>query len=173
MAHSFTCAYNPILIGFPPADVNLRSWILSGKIDDQVHVRKMLHGLVYALLTVTRTTLETIESQSKKKGVTTDSEEGVIKRQARLAAEFREHMTKGQSFKSPNAYRENFYKKVIESANKVNFHDFPHSGEDNGLSSSSKKLRPLENRRLKNRRATTLFNTGRGCTKQEKNSQTL
>lgn len=122
--HSFLRANDLILTGFPPADATLRSWVLSKDTDDQVTqaaAQKRLYGFVYALLTVTRTTLETIESQREVKGEMT-GKEGVIDRQAKLASAFRDYMTKGQSFKGPNAYRENFYNKVIESANKVMFH---------------------------------------------------
>jgi hypothetical protein len=42
--------------------------LLSGEISDKTlgTVRKRLHGFVYALLTVTRTTLETSDSDSEK-----------------------------------------------------------------------------------------------------------
>ena len=54
-----------ILLGYPPADVALRTWVLNEDINDQVVARKRLHAFMYTLLTVTRTTLEDIESQSK------------------------------------------------------------------------------------------------------------
>ena len=147
--HPFWRAYDQILLGFPPADARLRSWVLSEDTNDQVAAQKRLHGLVYALLTVTHATLETIENQSEKKGEMTDSEEGVIKRQAKLAFTFRNRMTEGQSFKGSNVFREDFYNKVIESANKVNFHRFPRVGEDDSLSSlwkAVKRIRLLRNR---------------------------
>ena len=65
---SFFCrAYNltVILLGYPPTDVALRTWVLNEDINDQVAARKRLHTFMYALLAVTRTTPEDIESQSK------------------------------------------------------------------------------------------------------------
>jgi hypothetical protein len=52
-------------------------------------------------------------------GETAETEDGVIHRQMKLASTFRDLMTKGQSFNGSNAYRENFYEKVIESADNV------------------------------------------------------
>jgi hypothetical protein len=118
-AHSFSRAYNRFPIGFPPADATLRSWILSEKKNDQDAARKRLHGFVYALLTVTLATLETIWGEMQ--GETPETEADVIGRQEKLACAFRERMTKGQSFKGSNAYRDNFYKRVIESADEVSF----------------------------------------------------
>jgi hypothetical protein len=46
-------------------------------------------------------------------------------RQASLASAFRDRMTIGQSFKTPNIYRESFYKDVTKLAEEVNFMTFP------------------------------------------------
>ena len=82
---------------------------------------------MYGLLTVTRITLETIESEMMDVMMETGTEEGVIKRQEDLAASFRKKMTEGQDFDRANVYRKRFYDKVIEVADKVNFHGFsPH-----------------------------------------------
>jgi hypothetical protein len=80
---------------------------------------------MYGLLTVTRNTLEAIESEMKDVMTETGTEEGVIKRQGDLAAAFRKKMTEGQDFHRSNVYRKRFYDKVIEVADKVNFHVFP------------------------------------------------
>ncbi|KAF8492187.1 hypothetical protein F5888DRAFT_1619276, partial [Russula emetica] len=89
--------------GYPRPDSTLRSWLLSGEISDITlgTIRKRLHGFVYALLTVTRTTLESIDNETK------------------LASVFRERMTEGQSYRGPNAYREGFYKRVTQLADEV------------------------------------------------------
>jgi hypothetical protein len=106
-----------LITGFPPPDGTLRSWILSGDISDQAVVSKRLHGLMYGLLTVTHSTLKVIGSEMT--GLMIDSEENVIKRQEALADAFRKRMTEGQTFNVSNEYRENFYNKVIHSANDV------------------------------------------------------
>jgi hypothetical protein len=94
---------------------------------DQAAAQKRLHGFMYGLLTVTRITLETIESEMMDVMMETGTEEGVIKRQEDLAASFRKKMTEGQDFDRANVYRKRFYDKVIEVADKVNFHGFsPH-----------------------------------------------
>ena len=46
--------------------------------------------------------------------------------QAKLALAFHDRMTKGQSYQGPNAYRERFYKEVIQLADEVSFHELPH-----------------------------------------------
>jgi hypothetical protein len=76
----FSRTYNLILIGSPPPDATLRSWVLSGDTNNQVPTRKRLHGFVYSLLTVTRATLETIGSQSEKEGEMAETESYVAKR---------------------------------------------------------------------------------------------
>jgi hypothetical protein len=140
-----------ILLGFPPADVALRTWVLNEDVNDQVAARKRLHAFMYALLTVTCTTLENIESQSEEgESTETETEEGVIRRQEKLAKTFRNNMTEGQSFKGSNAYREGFYNRVTKSADKVNFHGFPYFCESDNLSSSLKAFKSswiLTNRR--------------------------
>jgi hypothetical protein len=42
-------------------------------------------------------------------------------------------MAKGQSYQGPNAYRENFYKKVTQLADEVSFREFPLFGEDDSF----------------------------------------
>jgi hypothetical protein len=116
-------AHNLVQIGYPPPDVHLRTWLLSGNINDQIAARKKLHAFVYALLTVTRTMLEAIDRPSEKVEVT---KTGVESRQAILASTFRDLMTKGQSYKGPNDYRERFYNQVTQLADKVSCCDFPH-----------------------------------------------
>jgi len=51
-----------------------------------------------------------------------ETADGVRKRQALLASEFRNLMTKGQAFQSSNQYRQAFYKDVIERAGDVSSH---------------------------------------------------
>jgi hypothetical protein len=51
--------YNPINIGFPPVDADLRDWLVSDS-GDRDTVQKRLHGFIYSLLMVTREQLETI-----------------------------------------------------------------------------------------------------------------
>jgi hypothetical protein len=133
-----------ILLGYPPADVALREWVLDKDINDQVAARKRLHAFLYALLNVTRTTLEDIETKSnegKPAETETETEEGVIRRQEKLAKTFRDRMTEDQSFHGSNNYRKDFYNRVTESADKVNFHGFPYFGEDDSFSSSLKAFK--------------------------------
>lgn len=101
----FQRAYRLFQTGFPPADTTLRSWVYPGGSSDQAAAQKRLHGFMYGLLTVTRITLEAIESEMKDEMTETGSEEGVIKHQEDLAAAFREKMTVGQIFDHPNVYR--------------------------------------------------------------------
>ncbi len=54
----------------------------------------------------------------------TETENGVKLRQATLASAFRNRMTEGQSYQGPNAYRKEFYKRVIQLANDVSFRGF-------------------------------------------------
>jgi hypothetical protein len=46
-------------------------------------------------------------------------------RQIKLASAFRENMTKGQTYKTSNTYRNDFYTEVIKGAKEVNFPSFP------------------------------------------------
>ena len=96
-----------------------------------ITVRKRLHGFVYALLTVTRTALESIDIDSKM--VKPTKSKDVELRQAKLASAFRDRMAEGQSYHGPNAYRESFYKKVTQSADEVSCHEYPLFGEDDSL----------------------------------------
>ncbi len=92
-------------------------------------------------MTVTRTTLKTIEEKDKL------TETDVEIRQAKLASAFRDLMTKGQSYKRSNDYREEFYKKVIKMAGEVSFCGFPlFFGEDDGF---SKFMEGIQQVRLK------------------------
>ncbi len=126
-------AHNLVQIGYPPPDVHLRTWLLSGNTNDEIAARKKLHAFVYALLTVTRTMLEAIDRPSKKVEETKTGA-GVESRRAILASTFRDLMTKGQSYKGPNDYRERFYNQVTQLADKVSSYDFPHSSEDDDVS---------------------------------------
>jgi hypothetical protein len=83
-------------------------------------VRKRLHGFVYALFTVTRTTLKAIDDESEK-GKIAENKTDVELCQAKLASAFRDRMTEGQSYQGPNAYRKDFYKKVTQLADEVSF----------------------------------------------------
>jgi hypothetical protein len=49
----------------------------------------------------------------------------VTSRQKKLACTFREHMTKGQTYDTPNPYRNYFYTEVTNAAKEVNFPSFP------------------------------------------------
>ena len=102
-------------------------------------IRKKLHGFVYALLTVTRTTLESIDSGSGD-GKITETEDGVELRQAKLASTFRERMTEGQSYLGPNAYREDFYNEVTQLADKVSFRELSHLARTTAFNSSRKAV---------------------------------
>ena len=44
--------------------------------------------------------------------INSESKDDVKPCQAKLASAFRDRMTEGQSYKGPNAYRDDFYKKV-------------------------------------------------------------
>jgi len=67
--------------------------------------------------------LEAIDRPSEKvKKVKTGA--GVESRQAILASTFRDLMTKGQSYKGPNDYREGFYNQVTQLADMVSSCDF-------------------------------------------------
>ena len=79
-------------------------------------LRRKLHGFVYALLSVTHATLESIEVENEKVKKTPKTKDDVIKRQEKLASTFRNLMTEGQSFQGPNTYRNDFYKKVTQLA---------------------------------------------------------
>jgi hypothetical protein len=57
-------------------------------------------------------------------------------RQKELASAFREHMTKDQTYDTPNDYRNDFYTEVINEAEKVNFLFFPVSVRITVFSSS-------------------------------------
>jgi hypothetical protein len=62
----FWGTYNLTLTGFPPPDNELRDWLLSGKpSDSQLDSQRRVYGFVYSLLTVTRTRLQTIETEGK------------------------------------------------------------------------------------------------------------
>ncbi len=132
----FLHAHSLVQIGYPPPDVNLRSWLLSDEeISDETQdtIRRKLHGFVYALLTVTRTALDAVDSNNEKYKIP-ETEYDVEFRQAKLASAFRLRMTEGLSFQGQNAYRKGLYKKVIQSADEVSFRGFSHSGEDDRLS---------------------------------------
>ena len=47
-------------------------------------------------------------------------------RQAMLAVAFHECMTAGQSFRTPNSYRQTFFEEVIDRATEVSFHSLYH-----------------------------------------------
>jgi hypothetical protein len=49
----------------------------------------------------------------------------VASRQKKLACAFREHMTKGQTYDTPNPYRNTFYTEVTNAAKEANFPSFP------------------------------------------------
>jgi hypothetical protein len=49
----------------------------------------------------------------------------LVGRQKELATAFREHMTEGQTYHSPNPYRSTFYTEVTNEAEEANFLSFP------------------------------------------------
>lgn len=51
-----------IMTGFPPPDRELRIWLLAGQ-RKQLDEERRLHGFIYALLTVTRRHLKTLERE--------------------------------------------------------------------------------------------------------------
>ena len=69
-ACSFQRAYNPTLIGFPPSDNSLRDWHGFGYSLYSLYSRtqRRLYEFMYALLTVTRTELETILTEGEAWG---------------------------------------------------------------------------------------------------------
>ncbi|KAI0248394.1 hypothetical protein BJV78DRAFT_1354923 [Lactifluus subvellereus] len=107
--------------------------------NDQAAVAQRLHGLVYSLLTVMHNYLVAIESEwHVANGVAdipalptlTDDDINnlsqaewyeqallVKARQEKLAIAFRECITAGQSFQTPNSYRQTFFEEVIDRAN--------------------------------------------------------
>ncbi|KAI0261148.1 hypothetical protein BC834DRAFT_490945 [Gloeopeniophorella convolvens] len=128
--------------GFPPADDDLRSWLVPRQTDREETERR-LHGFLHSLLEVTLQRLKEMESSQgvvemlevAGKTWTVDdmlagkykaSEQSecqnvvafFIRRQERLASTFRELMTHGQAFGSANDYRRKFFKDVISGANK-------------------------------------------------------
>jgi hypothetical protein len=84
---------------------------------------------------VTCVSLKIIDSDSKEGKIPKTMAE-TKSRQAKLAKTFHHHMTEGQSFQGPNAYRRHFYKEVIQLANEVSFCEFPHFGKGDSFQSS-------------------------------------
>lgn len=117
--------------GFPPSDVDLRNWLASRR-GNSGSVRKMLHGFTYSLLMATRKRLETIAEKQKIHKLRLNeadarnlSEEDhhkylllLVNRQKELASAFREHMTRDQTYDTPNQYRNDFYTEVTYEAEK-------------------------------------------------------
>lgn len=81
------------------------------------------HGLAYGILTVTHEQLNTILCHITLPDELPNQEylDRVIDRQISLAREFREFMTRDQSFESVNGDRQTFYESVIEAAETVSF----------------------------------------------------
>jgi len=67
---------------------------------------------------VTRKRLETIADERQM-------DKSLLGRQKELATAFREHMTEGQTYHSPNPYRSTFYTEVTNEAEEANFLSFP------------------------------------------------
>jgi hypothetical protein len=119
--------------GFPPSDSSLRHWLVFGDSSYQCNDQRRLNHFVYALLIVTRTTLETIVTEGKDVPPLPDLNDRNVRdmseierekhascvkdRQAWLASTFRNLMTTGQSSKFSNTYRKKFYDDVIKLAN--------------------------------------------------------
>jgi len=91
---------------------------------DQEHIKRALHGVVYGILTVTHGQLESfscdIELPDSDDLPRQEYVDRVVKRQQKLAAAFREFMTRGQSFETANSNRQEFYTRVIKAAKMVN-----------------------------------------------------
>ncbi|KAI0250558.1 hypothetical protein BJV78DRAFT_1218537 [Lactifluus subvellereus] len=119
--------------GFPPPDEALRGWLTSTtNPNDQFAVAQKLHGFVYSLLAVTHKYLVTIESErhdiptlptltdddidNLSQAERSEQARLVKVRQGKLAGAFHECMTAGQSFQSPNSYRQTFFEEVIDRA---------------------------------------------------------
>jgi hypothetical protein len=126
-------------IGYPPPDHELRTWLIPSGIknDDRATLDMVwakLHGFVYALFDVTYERLQSIEGGPKNRETPQNRDE-VIHRQKYLASTFRNLMTEGQSFKGPNTYRKDFYKRVMEKAGQsnVSIREFPHFREDDSF----------------------------------------
>ena len=66
--------------------------------------------------------------------------DSVKERQRVLAEHFREKMTKGSNFENTNEYRQTFFKKVTEGADKVGFPGWSSPFEDDHPSSLPKSL---------------------------------
>ncbi|TFK53306.1 hypothetical protein OE88DRAFT_1733256 [Heliocybe sulcata] len=94
--------------GFPPADMNLRDWLLRRVLGDP-----LTDGFIYALLTVTKAHLEQIVGDDPS--LVTMSPETRLKQ---LASAFRTRMVEWQTFDQVNDYRRLFYEQVIDEAGK-------------------------------------------------------
>ncbi|EPQ51580.1 hypothetical protein GLOTRDRAFT_140973 [Gloeophyllum trabeum ATCC 11539] len=91
--------------GFPPADADLRDWLLKiSKGDGRVD------GFLWGLLTVTSKCLEDIVDREDLGNLRGEP------RLRRLASAFRSCMVDGQTFNSVNDYRKSFYSDVIKEA---------------------------------------------------------
>jgi hypothetical protein len=93
----------------------------------------------------------------------------VKNRQMSLASAFRDRMTKGQSFKDPNKYRQDFYKDVIKLAEEVNFQTFT-VFERMTVSSSSRDTVNYFIGRIRAALVGTFLKTKRGWNRQERSS---
>jgi hypothetical protein len=72
--------------------------------------------------------LPPLDNVAAKNWYTENPEEcvsSVVDRQKKLASAFREHMTKGQLYHTPNINRRTFYEEVTARAKQVNFLSFP------------------------------------------------
>jgi hypothetical protein len=91
---------------------------------DQTRTKKALHGFVYGVLTVTLEQLSSFPCDITLSKSLSDDDYAAraIMRQKKLASDFRNYMTTGQSFMRVNADRQDFYGKVITAAKTVSFY---------------------------------------------------
>ncbi|KAF8260133.1 hypothetical protein EI94DRAFT_1812105 [Lactarius quietus] len=101
----------------PPADMVLRQWFETLS-EDRNTVGKKVHGLFWALFTVTSERLKSLETELRLESRSDNlSDLGALEaRQEALAWTFHDCMTREQSFWAPNHYRRKFFKDVIERA---------------------------------------------------------
>lgn len=89
-------------LGYPPADHEVRDFLAADK--DQADVYDRACAFLEALFEHTATVLQ------DDSGFLDEDE---------LASQFRTKMTAGQTFRTTNAFRTNFYREVIQNAHKI------------------------------------------------------
>lgn len=111
--------------------MHLRDFLVTKVERLKSHAELSMHGIIYALLSETFEALTIIDSSIKVKVNNPAIEpelyvQSVIDRQKQMALKFRQLMTEDQSFEGVNSYWEQFYRRVIRSAEEVSFHNLFH-----------------------------------------------